>query len=450
MGEVGLDPTVMLFTMATGLLTGLVFGVVPAVQGMRVSPAEALKEGSAGAGQGRGRARLRSALVVIEVALAVTVVAVAGLLTRSLVELQGVDPGFAVEQRVSARVALPDGSYPDRPSRNAFYDGLLSALRSSPAVVSVGATSGLPMGTDYSTGFAIVGQTDPDEQNRPSAELRMIDAGYFASMEIPLVRGRGIEDSDTVEAVQVVVLDEAFVERYFPDSDPIGAVLDIGFGSGDPDESTERRVVGVVGSIKAFRLDDASPPMYYLSRHQTGLRNMSVVLETTVPAAQAFSLLRDAVHELDPNLALYQVRTLDEVVHRTTATERLRLGLISSFALLAIVLAGIGIYGMLSFGVAQRRQEIGLRLAIGAAPADVLRMILRSGIGLALAGVLIGSGGALLLGRAVAAQLFGVSPYDPVTLLAVASSLLIVAILACWLPARRATRVDPATTLRAD
>ncbi len=450
MGEVGIDLTVLAFTLAVGLVTGLVFGVVPALRGMRVTPAEALKEGGAGSGPGRGHARLRSALVVVEVALAMSVVAVAGLLARSLVELQDVDPGFAVDQRVSARIALPEGSYPDRPTRIAFYDGLLDSLRVSPAVVSAGATSGLPLGGNFSISFSIVGQTDSNDENRPTSELRVIDPDYFDSMSIPLVRGRGLQRSDTADGEHVVVVNKRFVDRFFPDSEPLGAVLDIGYGTGVDGDSRERRIVGVVSDVKAFSLGDESRSMYYLSRHQTSVSNLSLVLHTTVPGEQAFVLLRDAVRQADPNLALYQVRTLGELVHETTAGERLRLGLIASFAILAMVLSGIGIYGMLSFGVAERRREIGLRLAIGAAPADVLRLILRNGIGLALIGVVVGSGGALLLGRALASQLYGVSPSDPLTLLAVGASLLIVATMACWLPARRATRIDPARTLRAD
>lgn len=450
MGEVGIDPAVLLFTLAVGIVTGLVFGVIPALQGMRVTPAEALKEGGAGSGLGRGRARLRSALVVVEIALAVSVVSAAGLLARSLVELQSVDPGFAVDQRVSARIALPDGTYPDRPARIAFYDGLLDSLRSSPAVVSAGATSRLPLGSDFNISFGIVGQTDANDENRASAELRVIDPDYFDSMSIPLLRGRGLLRSDTAQGEHVVVVNERFVKRFFPDSEPIGAVLDIGYGTGVEGDPRERRVVGVVSDVKAFSLGDESRPMYYLSRHQTSVSNLSIVLHTTATQEQAFALLRTAVQEADPNLALYQVRTLVEVVRRTTADERLRLGLIASFAVLAMVLSGIGIYGMLSFGVAERRREIGVRLAIGAAPADVLRLILRSGISLALIGVVIGSGGALLIGRVLASQLYGVSPYDELTLGAVVVSLLIVATVACWLPARRATRVDPALALRAD
>ena len=450
MAEVSIDPTVLFFTLGVGLLTGLAFGVVPALQGMRVTPAAALKEGGAGSGPGRGHARLQSALVVVEVGLAVSIVAVAGLLARSLVELQNVDPGFAVDQRVSARIALPDGSYPDRPTRTAFYDGLLDSLRASPAVISAGATSGLPLGGNFSISFSIVGQTDSNDENRPTSELRVVDPGYFDSMSIPLMRGRGLQQSDTGDGEHVVVVNRRFVERFFPDSEPLGAILDIGYGTGVEGDSRERRIVGVVSDVKAFSLGDESRSMYYLSRHQTSVSNLSLVLHTTVPEEQAFVLLRDALREADSNLALYQVRSLGELVHATTASERLRLGLIASFAVLAMVLSGIGIYGMLSFGVAERRREIGLRLAIGAAPADVLRLILRGGIGLALIGVVVGSGGALLLGRAVASQLYGVSPSDPLTLLGVGASLLIVAMMACWLPARRATRVDPATTLRAD
>ncbi len=450
MNEVTISGEVLGFTVAVAVLTGLVFGILPAYRSRRVSPAEALKESAAGAGQSRQRTRVRSALVVVEVALAVAVIAAAGLLTRSLVGLQSVDPGFETEQRVAARVSLPEASYPDRPTRIAFFDEVVDTIRAHPTVLSADVAMSVPLTDDFSVSFDIVGQETPEGEPQPSAQIRVVGPDYFRSVSIPVLQGRVFDRTDQADAEHVVIVNEALVERFFPDRDPLGATLDIGFGVGEEDDPSVRRIVGVVGNTKTFELDEVDMPMYYLTRHQMAQDRLSLIVHAETDAERTLALVRDTIHAADPNLPIYDAVTLDEVVRDTTATERLRLGLISSFALLAVFLSGIGIYGMQSFGVAQRRREIGLRLAIGAAPRDVLGMVLRGGVGLALLGVALGTVGALFLGRSLAHQLFGISPYDPVTLAAVSMSVLAIAAMACWVPARRATRVDPASTLRAD
>jgi putative ABC transport system permease protein len=449
LAEVRVDRAVVAFSAGLSILTGLLFGVVPALQMTGRPTAESLREGGRGILSGRGH-RLRSTLVVGQVALAMMLLAGAGLLLRSFSQLRRVDPGFRSEGVLSFRLALPESAYAKDPARVAFFDGLTGRLAALPGVRSAGAIMRAPLtGARFNLSFEVKGRPPLPPAQQPSMEIRVATPDYFRTMGIPVLRGRAFTATDGAEAPQVVLISEEAARRHFPNEDPLGRFITLGWGR-DRGKPRGGEVVGVVGDVKEVGLAEEDPPELYLPYAQSPVETMDVVLRTAVAPRSVVPSAERVVRDLDPELPVARVATLDEVVARSISEPRFYMVLLGAFAAMAVFLAALGIFGVLSYAVVQRAREIGIRVALGAHPADVLRMVLAQAAGLALLGVAVGLAGALALSRAIASLLFELSPTDPLTLAGTAGLLSAVALLASYLPARRATRVDPLIALRSE
>ncbi|HEX2189801.1 MAG TPA: ABC transporter permease [Longimicrobiaceae bacterium] len=448
LAEVGVDATVVAFTLGVALLSGVLFGLLPAVQVTRSDLAGTLREGGRGSLAGRGSARTRNALVVAEMALAVVLLAGAGLLIRSFAVLQGVDPGFRTESALSFNVSLPQAAY-DEGARGAFYDGLLERLEGLPGVRSAAAVSDLPMGNSATfLTFEVEGREPPEPGREPASQILRATAGYFRTMEIPVVRGREFTADDRAGSPGVVVLNQAAAREFFPGEDPLGRRILLSLG---PDTTAVPwEVVGVAGDVRQFGVDAEVQSAMYFPQAQAPVGGMGVVVRTTVPPASLAAAVRREVAAMDPNLPLNDLQPLERLAADSMSQPRFYMLLLSLFAGVALALAAIGIFGVISYGVAQRTREIGVRMALGAEPSSVLRIVVGGALGLAGIGVGVGVLGALAGTRLLSGLLFGVAATDPPTYVGVAVLLLAVAALASWLPARAAVRVDPMTALRAD
>ena len=445
LADVAIDDRVLGYTILLSIATGLLFGIVPALQSARADVNATLK------GNGRtGSARkgMRGSLVVAEVALAVVVVVGAGLLMRSLWQMQAIDPGFEVENRVAARIGLPR-SYAEPEQHLRFFEQLTSNLAGTPGVDAVAATARLPMAGDFSISFTIEGRPEPPASQGPSGEMRIVSPGYFGTLGIPLIRGRDFSAGDRLDIPPVAVINQRLAEVYFPGEDPIGQRIRSGYAHA-PDAERVREIIGVVGNTREFGLARETMPVYYVSYQQTPEPAMDVVITTSQGSAAAVAALRREVAALDADIPVYSVRTLKQQVLDSTAPQRFRAVLLGSFAGVALLLASIGIYGVMAYSVAERRRELGIRMALGAAHGDVMGMVLKRGLVLAAAGAAIGSLAAIALARVMGDLLFGISPADPLTYGSVVLFLFVVAMIACYLPARRATRVDPTIAMRAE
>ena len=448
---VAVDPTVILFTFGIAVVTGLLFGAVPAFQATRGGLSASLKAGGRGAVTHRGGARVRGALVVAEMALAVMLLAGAGLLLRSFVRLQSVNPGFDAAQTLSFDVSLPRAGYADPPKQVAFFDQLLPRLRALPGVRASEAVMMLPLtGSSFNISFEIVGRPPVPLALQPSMEVRVATPGYFGAMAIPIARGRGFTDDDTAGQPPVLLLSEAAARTFFPGEDPIGKTINLGWGRGPGRPRAGGQVVGIVGDVKAASLGDPDEPHVYLPYRQWPDRTMSVVVKTTPPPASLVAAVRQEVHAIDPNLPLASVGSLEQIVSASISQQRFYMLLLTTFAGVALVLAAVGIFGVLSYAVSQRTREIGIRMALGAQGSSVIRLIVRQAMLLVACGVAAGLTLGLLLSQTMAKMLFSVTSTDPATYVAVSVTLTVVALFACWLPARRATRVDPIVALRAE
>jgi predicted permease len=379
-------------------------------------------------------------------ALAVLLLTGAGLLIRSFIQLQQVDPGFQAERVLSFRLSLPDRTYDTGAGRVTFFDRLLARLRTSPGVEYAAASTYAPMaGRQFSTSFVVAGRPDLKPGERQSLQVRAVTPDYFRTLGIPLRRGRLFTGADVAGARPVVVLSERAVRQYFPDEDPIGQRITIGWRSVSGD------VVGVVGDIKEMGLREPVEPQLYLAFAQAPHRNtMAVVLRTKTPPLSSAQTVRHAVRAEDPNLAISDLQPLDEVLAQSVAQSRFYMLLLGTFAAAALLLAAIGIFGVLSSAVAQRTREIGIRVALGARGSQVRSLVLREAILLAGLGIAVGIVVSLQLTKVLSTLLFELTPTDPFTLAGVAVVLLGVALLASYLPARRASRVDPVVALRAE
>ncbi len=449
LGEVRVDATVAAFTLGVSLLAGVLFGLAPAVQVTRSGLFGSLREGGRGALTGRGSARLRNTLVVAEMALAVMLLAGAGLLIRSFVRLQSVDPGFRTEGALSFTLSLPDAAYRGEPQRAAFYERLQERLAALPGVREAAAVSELPMGGSarFLT-FAVEG-ADPVQPGRePASQILRATPGYFRAMGIPVERGRAIAPQDRAGAPRVMVMNREAARRFFPGRDPVGRRILLALGADTATVSWE--VVGVVGDVRQFGMNEDAQPAMYFPQAQAPEGSMGVVLRTAVAPLSVAGAVRREVQELDPDLPVNDLQPLEQLTAESVSQPRFYMLLLTIFAGVALALAAIGIFGVISYGVAQRTREIGVRVALGADPASVLRIVVGGALGLAGLGVGIGLLGALAGTRVLAGLLFGVTATDPATYAGVAALLLGVAALASWLPARAATRVDPAIALRAE
>ncbi len=459
--EITVDWRVLAFTLGVSVVTGILFGLVPALQAGEVDVHETLKE----AGRGTSaRHWLRSSLVIVEVATTMVLLIGAGLMIRSFYRLQNVNPGFSYENLTSFTVALPQKKYPTEDQQGAFFKSLVQNLRTLPGVQSVGAASGLPLGNNgWQTSFLVDGRPKPPPADTPLMEACTVTPDYFRAMNIPLLHGRYFNDHDDrsflagkdlsklndgerlISGANVIIVDDEFAKRYWPGEDAVGKRIRFGTDASAP----LLEVVGVVGRVKMESLSgDSNRVQGYFSFAQIPFLGMTIVVKGNGDPNQLIASARNQVKALDPDQPIYNIRTMDEIRGEAVAPQRLNLLLLSIFAGIAFVLAIVGIYGVMSYAVTQRTHEIGIRMAIGAQPRDVFRMILGQGMFLTGMGMIAGLLGAFALTRLMATMLFSVKPTDPVTFASVAVLLILVALLACYIPGRRATKVDPVNSLR--
>jgi putative ABC transport system permease protein len=443
---VGLDLTVLAWTVGVSLLTGIIFGLAPALEATRVDLNDALKEGGKGAGGQSARSRgLRSALVVAEVALALVLLASAGLLLKSFARLRNIDTGFNTENVLTMVVRLPAAKYKD-PQMVAFFRQAVERIRALPGVRSVGIVNYLPLygGLGAATSFSIEGRPEPPPGEKPGTNVRVADDGYFGTMGIPLLRGRNFTDVEEAEARHVILVSESFARKYFPGEDPLGKRVTIPM-SANP---APTEIVGVVGDVRYDNLTDEAQPTAYFPHPELTYEFMTLVIRTSGDPAEMAPAVRREISALDPDQPVSDVRTMNQVMADTVGRARFNTLLLGLFAGLATLLAAIGIFGVMNYSVTLRMREIGLRMALGAQPARVLMLVLRQGLLLTLVGIGTGLAGALALTRLMSGLLYGVGASDPATFAAIVPLLAVVSLVACYVPARRATRIDPLIALR--
>ena len=440
-----LNLEVMGFSFALMIVTGLVFGAVPALAVARGNTASFLKDDSARGTASRRVGALRAALVVAEVAAALTLLVGAGLLIKSFARLQQADPGFNPDNVLTGQLALPAARYPDDASRIAFANRLLEKARAIPGVSLAGLTTNVPFNGNVASGsYSIVGRATAPGEAAPHGRQEIVGGDYFKAMQIPLVAGRTFNDADTIDAPRVIVVDQYLVRKYFAGQDPIGRQIQRG-GPNSP----KFTIVGVVGTINSIDLGQpVTKERIYYPVAQQAPRNLAIVLKTSLDPRMLVTPIRAAVAAVDAEQALSNVRTMEQWMAQSLQTRRAPTVLLTVFASVALALAAVGIYGVLAFAVAQRVREFGIRRALGAAPNTILTLVLRQGLRTAAIGVLIGLGGSLVLTRYLQTLLFGVTARDAGVLASVTGLLLAVALLACYVPARRATRIDPLAALR--
>ncbi len=456
-GSTALDWRVLLFSLGVAIVTGLLFGLIPALQVSRTDLNATLKESSSRSGTGR-RHFARSALVVTEIALALVLLIGAALLIRTFASLRQVDAGFNPSHLLSFETSLAGEKYATTGRVELLTRDAIRRIETVPGVVAAANVPFLPLEGGFGLGFDVVGRPlGPGEQSTGGAGWMYVSDEYFKALEIPTLRGRVFTDRDTKSSPPVVVINDAFVKRFFPKGNALGERIEIGKGMGPDFAEGPREIVGIVGDVKEGGLGSPVPPVMYIPLAQlkdsfTALNNAIVpltwVVKTNVEPLTLSAAVRKKVLEADGSLAIAHVRSVDQVVSEATARQDFNMTLLSVFAGIALLLAAIGVYGMLSYSVQQRSQEIGIRMALGAQGSDVLRMVVKQGMLLAGLGLLIGLAGAFALSRLLTALLFGVKPYDPVTFVVVPAVLAAVALIACWIPAHRATRVSAVVALR--
>jgi putative ABC transport system permease protein len=443
--KISINPMVLVFTTAVSFLTGIVFGIAPALEATRTNTSEMLKEGGKGIGGSPRAKRLRAAFVIAEVALSLVLLVGAGLLVKSFMRLQSVNPGFNADNLLTMRVILPTSKYKEEAQKVAFFKEAVGRIQALPGVQSAGAVSFLPFtGLAAATSFKIEGKPEPPAGQRLSTDVRVTDENYFKAMGIPLVSGRTFNADEEREKRHVVVINETLARKYFPGEDPIGKRLTISMG--EKPEPTE--IIGVVGDVKHMSLDTEMKPMVYWPHPELAYSGMTIVIRTTGDPTQLAAPAQGAIQSIDPNQPVSDVRTMNQLLAESVARARFNTLLLGLFSAVALVLACVGIYGVMSYTVTQRTREIGIRMALGAKRGDVLRMVLGQGMLLAAIGVGLGVAAAFALTRLMASLLFEVSASDPLTFAAVSMLLALVALAACYIPARRATKVDPMTALR--
>jgi putative ABC transport system permease protein len=444
LAHVSLDGGILAFTALVTLGTGILFGLVPALRASRTDVYAGVAKARTDGGFG---SRLRGGLVVTQVALAMVLLVGAGLLIRSFDHLNSVELGFEPEGVLTVRVALPASRFGDAPSRVQFFDALLDRLESVPGVVSVGATNALPLaGNDQDVDFRIEGQAPPRPPESNGAWIRPITGGYFYTMEQALLEGREFDASDDTDAPRVVIINELLATRYFdyPRRSPIGQRV----ATGSRGEPVWRTIVGVVADTRHFGIRDGTRPAMYFPYRQLTFPAMTIVARTDGDPTALVPDVREAVSSIDPALAASAMVPMTERVASALVTERFVTNLLSAFAILALILATVGLYGVVSYGVTRRTREMGIRLALGAGGEDVQRLVVRGGLRLTAIGVATGTVGALALTGVLEALLYDVSVTDPLTFGVMIGALALVATLASWLPARRASGADPVSILR--
>ncbi|MFL6207331.1 MAG: ABC transporter permease [Pyrinomonadaceae bacterium] len=446
--EIALDGRVLAFTLGVAVVTGLIFGLAPALAAARLDVNEALKESGRDAGGWR-RNRVRSFLVVAEVALSLVLLVGAGLLLKSFVRLREINPGFKPEPVLTYSVALPTAQYQTPAEQTRFFQQLLTQTASAPGVNATAAVFPLPFSGDNARGnFEIEGRPVASESESPNALSYIISPDYLRALGIPLREGRGFSERDTASAPHVVLINETLARRYFAGTDPVGRHLVVS-SIADLDKPKTCEIIGVVGDVKHSGLDAEAEAEYYLPYQQSTLPFMTLVVRGTNDKPSALATdARAAVAQLDKDLPLTDIKPMSDWLAASVAPRRFNMLLLGGFALLALCLATVGIYGVMAYAVAQRTHEIGIRIALGAQARDVLRLVVGQGMLLTLIGLGVGLAGAFALTRVLATLLFNVKPTDPLVFAGVTLLLALVALVACYIPARRATRVDPMIALR--
>ncbi|UCD24193.1 MAG: ABC transporter permease [Gemmatimonadota bacterium] len=439
--QVGIDARVLAFTAAVTILTGILFGLAPALQGSRANMVDSLKEGGRRGTAGRGM-RLRKALVIGEISLALVLLVSSVLLVQGFVRIRLVDLGFDRTDVLTFRVALPERTYPDTAAVSDFYTQLASGIEALPGVDHAAAMSGLPLQGTSATYYTLPGVVAENDLQRMIAGFKYVTPGYFDAMDIQVIKGRDFAASDRVGMPRVILISQAMAELHWPDSDPLGKQLEFFRGP--------REVVGVVANVNYGGATSTVRPMVYFPALQGAQRTMAWVVESSVPPQTLVDGIRGEIRALDSELPAYQIATLDAAMEEALGGDTVMAKIMAVLAAIALFLALAGVYGVMGYTVSQRTQELGIRMALGAQTNDVLAMVVRQGALLALVGVAIGVGIALGVTRGLAEFLFGVSPFDPITYSAAAVTLLLAGLVAAYFPARRATRVDPIEALRSE
>jgi len=441
--DIHLDASVLIFSLALSALTGVIFGIAPALLAAHTDVQEGLKQGARGSTDGRGR--LRGALVVVEVAFALVLLGGAGLLARSFMRLTHVDPGFVPEHATVLRLALPEKKYEKSEQQLAFADALLSRLRALPGIQAAGLTHSLPLISDWVLGFKIEGRPEVRPADLPSTNYYSVTPDYFPAMGIRLIRGRLFNQHDDARAPRVAIINETLARQFFPNEDPIGKRILVTNG---PD--VWRQIVGIVGDIKQYGVDKETTSQTYEPYAQYPFRSLNVVLRTSDSGASLAGALRPAVYAVDKDQPVGTIQPLEEILGATIAKQRFAMLLLIVFSSVALVIAAVGIYGVMAYSVVQRTGEFGIRMALGAQRSDVLRLVLSYAGKLVSLGLVIGLGATFAASRLMGSMLFQTNAHDPLTFSLTTLLLAAVAIAACLLPAHRATRVNPIEALRTE
>jgi putative ABC transport system permease protein len=442
--RLGINLNVLFFTFAVSMLAGMVAGLAPVWHSTRTNLNEALKAGGRGDSGRGGHSRIRSTLVVAEVALSLVLLVGAGLMVRSFIAMQRADLGIKPENVLALQISLPRDSYEDKNKRRDFYQQLLGRVGSMPGVMNSGVVSIVPFSSsNNSNTFQVVGQAPFTKGAEPYVEIRVTTPGYFDAIGTSLRGGRLFTAQDDAKAGRVILVNETFARKYLPGQQPIGQRIELG-----GEEKEIHEIIGVVADVKNDDLDEAPDPAAYLPYSQNSYLTMNLIIRGTQDPTRMVSGVRSEVNALDPAIPVSNIKTISQMIYERVSPKRLMTYILAVFALCALLLASVGIYGVMSYAVSQRTQEIGIRMALGARTADVLKLVVSNGMKLTLIGVVIGLAGAFALTRFLENLLFHVTPTDTVTFIAVATSLIVVALLASYVPARRATKVDPLVALR--
>jgi putative ABC transport system permease protein len=447
LSRVNLSGAALLFTLGITVLTSLLCGLAPALHATRLDLHTTLKEGGRSTA-GAARDVTRKTLLVVEVSLALTLLLGAGLLVRSMARLLSINPGFNAENLLTMRFNLRGEDYTTQ-RRLAFYDECLDRLGALPGVQSAALTRSLPIdGSDWSSSFIAADKPIPPRSELPNAAMTPISANYFEVMGMRLLKGRAFTAADTADTPRVTVINETLARRIWPGEDPIGKRLKQGMPES---QNPWREVIGVVADVKLNGLESDTPVQAYLPLlQQPGSPSLWLVVRTSGDPLQSVAAVEREIHSIEKDLPVFSIRSMDQLLGNSLAERRLTLTLLVSFAALALLLAAVGVYGVVSHSVRQRTHELGVRMALGAQAGDVLKLIITHGLKLTLIGVVIGLLAAFALTRLMRALLFGVVPADPLTFTVAAVVLPLVALVACWIPARRATKVDPLVALRCE
>lgn len=445
LNEVGVDTRVFGFALVVSLITGIVFGLVPALHATKPNLNEGLKEGLRGSMESTFGKRTRRVLVVTEVALSLMLLIGAGLLIKSFLRLQQENLGFNPENLLAVSLELPDSTYPEDRQQAAFFKEALARLGTVPGVKSVGTTTGLPLTLSLSgSDFRIEGRPEPEAGQEMIIETRSVSPGYFGTLDVPVLKGRDFSDRDNSDAPAAAIINAELARVYFPNEDPISKRISF------DDRQTWMSIVGIVGDVKQQGLDSNAKPEVYFPYLQIPAPSMSVVVRTVSNPLSAVGAVKSQIQTIDKDLPIGDAETMQQLLAESSSGRRFNTLLLTLFATVAVMLAVVGIYGVMSYSVTQRTHEIGIRMAVGAQPSDVFRIVIGQGMLLAVVGVAFGLVGAFALTRLMTTMLFGVEPTDPLTFTSLAVLLIGVGLAACYLPGRRATKVDPLVALRSE